>query len=119
MNFGDRIIVFGACLLVTVLPLIIVLSAFAGPGAWVLFVSGIVIADSAIGKTLRDGLAGPVVISVVKFVGFALFFWWSMHFLLGGRESWRRGLPGCCRHRALLGGPRRVRCPLLLLDDCF
>jgi membrane protein len=34
-----------------------------------------------------------VVISVVEFVGFALFFWWSMHFLLGGRESWRGVFP--------------------------
>ena len=29
MDFGDRIIIFGACLLVSVLPLIIVLSAYA------------------------------------------------------------------------------------------
>ena len=164
MNFGDRVVIFGVCLLVSVLPLIIVLSAFAGhwiqddiaqhlglsaqgdrvveglfkPSltsfdlatfvsllvsfagtvavarsieviyerafgfsplgqrqgllrcvVWVLFVGGIVIADSAIGKTLRDGPAGPVVINAVEFVGFALFFWWSIHFLLAGRESWR------------------------------
>lgn len=168
VNFGDRIIIFGACLLVSVLPLIIVLSAFAGHRVqddiaqhlglstqgdrvveglfkasvksfdlaifvslllsfagtvavarsveviyerafeysplglrqgwlrcvvWVLFVGGVVIADSAIGKTLRDGPAGPVVISVVECVGFAVFFWWSIHFLLGGRESWRGTLP--------------------------
>jgi hypothetical protein len=30
VNFGDRIIIFGACLLVSDLPLIIVLSAFVG-----------------------------------------------------------------------------------------
>jgi membrane protein len=168
VDFGDRIIIFGACLLVSVLPLIIVLSAYAGhrlqddiaqhlglsrqgdtvveglfkasvkgfdlgvfvslllsfagtiavarsveviyerafdhpplPRAggwlrcvvWVLFVGGIVIADSAIGKTLRDGPAGPAVISVVEFVGFSRFFWWSIHFLLAGRESWRAVLP--------------------------
>jgi hypothetical protein len=30
VDFGDRIIIFGACLLLSVLPLIIVLSAYAG-----------------------------------------------------------------------------------------
>jgi membrane protein len=168
VNFGDRIIIFGACLLVSVLPLIIVLSAIAGHRVqddiaqhlglsaqgdrvveglfkasvksfdlaiilslllsfagtvavarsveviyerafgfsplgprqgllrclvWVLFVSGVVIADTAIGKTLRDEPAGPAVISLVEFVGFAFFFWWSIHFLLGGRESWRGVFP--------------------------
>jgi membrane protein len=163
VDFGDRIIIFGACLLLSVLPLIIVLSAFAGHRidddiaqhlglsrqgdrvveglfkasvssfdlaifvslvlsfagtvavarsveviyerafgypplrprqgllrcvVWVAFVSGIVVADGAIGKGLRDGPAGPLVISVVELIGFALFFWWSIHYLLGGRESW-------------------------------
>jgi len=60
---------------------------------WVLFVSGVVIADSAIGKTLRDGPAGPLVFSLVELAGFTLFFWWSIHFLLGGRESWRHVAP--------------------------
>ena len=164
VDFGDRIIIFGACLLVSVLPLIIVLSAYAGhriqddiaqhlglsgqgdrvvegmfkasvtgfdlaifvslllsffgtvavarsveviyerafelpplPSVqgllrcvvWVGFVSAVAIADSAIGKTLRDGPAGPLLFSLAEFVGFTLFFWWSIHFLLGGRESWR------------------------------
>ena len=168
VNFGDRIIIFGACLLVSVLPLIIVLSAFAGHRiqddiaqhlglsaqgdrvveglfkasvksfdlailvslllsfagtvavarsvegiyerafqysplgrrqgwlrcvVWVVFISGIVIADSAIGKALRDGPAGPLLIGLVEFAGFSLFFWWSIHFLLGGRESWRGAFP--------------------------
>jgi membrane protein len=168
VDFGDRIIVFGACLLLSVLPLIIVLSAYAGHRieddiarhlglsrqgdlvveglfkasvksfdlailvslllsffgtvavarsveviyerafdqaplsklqgwircvVWVLFVSGFVVADGSIGKTLRDGPAGPVVIAVVEFVGLGLFFWWSLHFLLGGRKSWGGVLP--------------------------
>jgi membrane protein len=165
VDFGDRILVFGACLLLSVLPLIIVLSAFAdhqidqdiathlglsdkgvqiveglfaasntsfnlsvfvglvlsffGTIAvarsveviyerafelpplsrrqgwvrcmiWVVAVAGVGIGDATIGKTLRDGPAGPAVISVVELVGFILFFWWSIHFLLGGREPWRR-----------------------------
>jgi membrane protein len=60
---------------------------------WVVVVSGILVGDTAIGKTLRDGPAGPLVISLVELVGFTLFFWWSLHFLLGGRESWRRVRP--------------------------
>jgi membrane protein len=163
VDFGDRIIIFGACLLLSVLPLIIVLSALAGHRieddiaqhlglnrqgdrvveslfhasvssfdlaifvslvlsfagtvavarsveviyerafaypplrqrqgllrcvVWVLLVSGVVIADGAIGKALRDGPAGPLVMGVVELVGFMLFFWWSIHYLLGGRESW-------------------------------
>ena len=165
MDFGDRILVFGACLLLSVLPLIIVLSAYAShridgdiathlglsaQGAriveglfsasntsfnlsvlvglvlsflgtiavarsveliyerafghppltrkqgwvrctvWVAAVTGVVIGDATIGKMLRDGPAGPVVIGSVEMVGFTLFFWWSIHFLLAGREPWRR-----------------------------
>jgi membrane protein len=168
VDFGDRIIIFGACLLLSVLPLIIVLSAYAGhrieddiavhlglskqgdhvieglfqasvtgfdlaifigllmafagtlavarsveviyerafqhaplvPAkgwlrclVWVVLVSAVVIGDTAVGKTLRDGPAGPAIISVVEFAGFTLFFWWSIHFLLGGRETWRAVLP--------------------------
>jgi membrane protein len=168
VEFGDRIIIFGASLLLSVLPLIIVLSAFAShriqddiaqhlglsaqgdriieglfkasttsfnlgilvglmlafagtvavarsveviyerafklqPLAgreallrclvWVVFVSGVAIGDAAIGKTLRDGPAGPLVIGLVELAGFTLFFWWSIHFLLGGREPWLRVLP--------------------------
>jgi membrane protein len=169
MEFGDRILVFGASLLLSVLPLIIVLSAYAnhrieddiathlglstqgdrvveslfkasnaasfnlsilvglllsffgtiavarsveviyerafgypplplGKGwlrcvIWVIFVSAVAIGDATIGKTLRDGPAGPVVIGAVEVVGFAIFFWWSIHFLLGGRASWRQVRP--------------------------
>lgn len=168
VDFGDRILIFGACMLLSVLPLIIVLSAyanhriqddiaqhlglsaqgdrvieglftasassfnfavlvglllsFAGTLAvarsveaiyerafdlpplarpegwlrcvvWIILVSMVVVGDGAIGKALRDGPAGPLVIGVVETVGFALFFWWSMHFLLGGREPWGKVLP--------------------------
>jgi membrane protein len=60
---------------------------------WVVFIAAVAIVDASIGKTLRDGPAGPVVIGLVEVVGFTLFFWWSIHFLLGGRESWRHVLP--------------------------
>ena len=55
---------------------------------WVLFVGGVAVADSAVGRTLRDGPAGPVVFVLVEIIGFTLFFWWSIHFLLAGRETW-------------------------------
>ncbi len=167
VEFGDRIIIFGACMLLSVLPLIIVLSAYAGhrvqddiarhlglsaqgtrvveglfrasvssfnlaifvslllslagtvavarsveviyerafdlpPLArsqgwlrclvWVLVISGVLISDGAIDKALRDD-AGPVVFGLVEFALFTLFFWWSLHFLLAGRESWRHVRP--------------------------
>jgi membrane protein len=60
---------------------------------WVAVVAAVVIGDGAFGKTLRDGPAGPLVVSVVELAGFTLFFWWSVHFLLGARESWRAVLP--------------------------
>ena len=168
VGFGDRIIIFGASLLLSVLPLIIVLSAFAshriqddivsrlglsGQGAriidglfrasvdsfnlaifvslllsfagtvavarsvatiyerafahpplagvrgltrsvvWVVLIAGVVIGDAAIGRTLRDDPAGSVLLGITEFVGFTLLFWWSIHFLLGGREPWRRLRP--------------------------
>jgi membrane protein len=171
VDFGDRILVFGACLLLSVLPLIIVLSAFAShqidddiathlglsargghiveglfaasttsvnfsvilglllsfagtisvarsveviyerafehpPLAraqgwlrctvWVVVVAGIAIGDTAAGRALRDGPAGPAVMAIMaitEMVGFTVFFWWSIHFLLAGREPWRRVRP--------------------------
>jgi membrane protein len=168
VDFGDRIIIFPACLLLSVLPLIIVLSAYAGHHieddiaqhlglstqgdhvveglfkasvtgfdlavfvgllmsfagtiavarsveviyerafehppltraqgwlrclVWVVLVAAVVIGDGAVGKTLRDSPAGAGVISVVEFAGFSVFFWWSIHFLLAGRETWRAVLP--------------------------
>jgi membrane protein len=60
--------------------------------AWVVVISGVLIADGAIDKTLRRD-AGSVVFSMVEFVLFTVFFWWSLHFLLAGRQSWRAVLP--------------------------
>jgi membrane protein len=163
VDFGNQVIMFGACLLLSVLPLLIILSAYAshriqddiarrlGLSAqgvrvieglfkasvtsfnlaicvallvslagtiavgrsvetiyerafdrpplprgeswlrctvWVLAIAGVLIADGAIDRALRDD-AGPAVFGLVEFAVFTLFFWWSMHFLLGGRESWR------------------------------
>jgi membrane protein len=168
VDFGDRILAVGASMLLSVLPLIIVLSAYAShriddditthlglsaqgdriveslftvsntsfslavlvglllsfvgtvavarsvevvyerafqepplsPGqgwlrcaVWVVVAAVVVVGDGAVGKSLRDGPAGPLVLGLVEVVGFLLFFWWSLHFLLGGRESWRQVRP--------------------------
>jgi membrane protein len=167
VDFGDQIIIFGASLLLSVLPLIIVLSTYAshriqddiarhlglsaqgtrvvdglfkasaaslnlavllglllslagtivvgrsvemiyerafdqpplsrGEGwlrctVWVVVISGVLITDGAIDQALRRD-AGSVVFGLVEFVLFSLFFWWSIHFLLAGRESWRAVRP--------------------------
>jgi membrane protein len=167
VDFGDRIIIFGASMLLSVLPLVIVLSALAshriqddiahhlglsGQGSrvieglfkasvksfnlaiaiglvlslagtaavarsveviyertfdfpplpktrgwvrclvWVAVISVVFIADGAIERNLIDDI-GHIGFGIFEFVLFTLFFWWSMHYLLGGRESWRRVLP--------------------------
>ncbi len=168
VDFGDRIIIFGAAMLLSVLPLIILLSAFANRrvddniadhlglnrqgeriveglfkatnvsfsfgvllslllsiagtiavarsvqviyeqvfaltnirgrrnllrcAVWAVSVAALLIVDATVGRTLRDGPAGPVVLGLVDFAGLTLFFAWTIHFLLGGREPWRRIVP--------------------------
>jgi membrane protein len=168
VNFGDQIILFGAALLLSVLPLVILLSAYAshrvdndivghlgldnqgariveglfrsdnvsfnlgimvslllgiagtvavarsvqliyeksfeqpearGAGkwvrcfVWVLVVGGVVMGEATLGRTLRDEPAGRLVLGVVELVALTVFFWWSVHFLLGGRVGWRRAFP--------------------------
>jgi membrane protein len=168
VDFGSRIVMFGASMLLSVLPLILLLSAFANsrvdddisghlglnsqgarivgglfrtPGAsfnsaillslvlslvgtiavarsiqevyerafgdtpsrgtrnllrcavWVAGVAALLIGDAAISRALRDGPAGPLVLGLVDFFALTLFFWWTVRFLLGGREPWRRIVP--------------------------
>jgi membrane protein len=62
-------------------------------GIWVVAVAGLVIADGAISGSLRDAPAGRLVLGLVDFTGLTLFFLWSLHFLLAGREPWRRVAP--------------------------
>ncbi len=163
IEFGDRIILFGSALLLSVLPLIILLSAlassrvdddiarhlglgrqgsrileglfrtsnvsfnlgifvslvlsFAGTMAvaksiqviyegtfeqehargagnllrcfvWVAGLAGLLILDGEISGPLRHRPGGPVILGLVDFVLLTLFFWWSLHFLLAGKESW-------------------------------
>jgi len=168
VEFGDRIILFGAALLLSVLPLIILLSALASqrvdddiakhlglnpqgsriveglfrsttisfnlgvlvslllalggtiamarsvqviyerafdqPHArgignllrglvWIGGLAGLLILDATISGPLRNGPAGPVVLGLVDFIALTACFWWSIHFLLAGQESWARVRP--------------------------
>jgi membrane protein len=169
VDFGSRIIIFGASMLLSVLPLIVLVSAFANRdvdnsisqrlglnhqaarivdslfttspaafnsaivlslaisavgtilvarsvqelyertfdkspaegkprnllrcAAWVISLAVLIAADAATSKTLLDLPAGPLVLGLVDFAAMTLFFWWSVHFLLGGREPGRRIVP--------------------------
>lgn len=55
---------------------------------WAVAVAGLLIADGAISRELRGSPARTVVSALVGLVGLTLFFWWTMHFLLAGREPW-------------------------------
>jgi membrane protein len=56
--------------------------------AWVGIVLAALIAEGSVSGTER--LAGPVVQALVTFVLVAIFFAWTIHFLLDGRVPWRR-----------------------------
>ena len=61
--------------------------------SWVACVGALLIADAAISKPIEHAPAGLVLAGLVDFAFLAVFFWWTMHFLLAGRESWRRLRP--------------------------
>jgi membrane protein len=57
---------------------------------WVVVLCAVVAFESFVGRPARNASAGPVLAALVTFAVMALFFWWTMHFLLGGRVSWRK-----------------------------
>jgi membrane protein len=61
--------------------------------AWALVAAAEVYVDAMISKPLRDLPAGRVFLGLGNLVIVTAFFWWGLHFLLGGRESWRRLFP--------------------------
>jgi membrane protein len=56
---------------------------------WVLVLLGLAIGAAAYDYPLRRD-AGPVVRGLVSFVLITGFLWWTMHFLLAGRLTWRQ-----------------------------
>jgi membrane protein len=58
---------------------------------WLAFLVGWLFVTGLVGPAVRS--AGPAVSVVVSLIGFILFGWSTMWFLLGGRVSWRRLVP--------------------------
>ena len=54
---------------------------------WTGVLFGVLVTESVISQAVRAG--GPVAEGLVIYAGTAAFFWWTMHFLLAGRVSWR------------------------------
>jgi membrane protein len=46
--------------------------------------------ESIVGRPARNASAGAALAELVTFAVMAPFFWWTMHFLLAGRVTWRR-----------------------------
>jgi membrane protein len=57
-------------------------------GVWAFAVATVLVVDGAVSRPLRDSPDRPLVSALVALVGLTLFFWWTMHFLLAGREPW-------------------------------
>jgi membrane protein len=60
---------------------------------WTGVVCLVVSLESVAGRPVRNVSAGAGLVELVTFAIMAPFFWWTMHFLLAGRVSWRRLLP--------------------------
>jgi membrane protein len=57
--------------------------------AWVAMLGALLVADGVLSRVLRDSPASAVVSGLVDLAALTLFFWWTIHFLLAGRQSWR------------------------------
>jgi membrane protein len=60
---------------------------------WAMAAAAEVVLDAVISRPLRDLPAGRVFLGVGNLVIVLALFWWGLHFLLRGRESWRRLFP--------------------------
>jgi membrane protein len=60
---------------------------------WALAVAAEVVVDALISRPLRDLPAGRVFLGLGNLVIVLALFWWGIHFLLRGEESWRRLFP--------------------------
>ena len=56
---------------------------------WVAVLGALLIADGVLSRELRGSPLRPEVSGLVDLAVLILVFWWSIHFLLAGRESWR------------------------------
>jgi membrane protein len=60
---------------------------------WALAVAAEVVVDALISRPLRDLPAGRVFLGLGNLLMVLALFWWGLHFLLRGEESWRRLFP--------------------------
>jgi membrane protein len=60
---------------------------------WALVAAAEVYVDALISRPLRDLPAGRVWLGLGNLVLVTALFWWGLHFLLRGRETWRRLFP--------------------------
>jgi membrane protein len=60
---------------------------------WLAALCAAMTAEGAVARPARNLAGGVGLAQVVTFAILAPFFWWTMHFLLAGRVSWRRLLP--------------------------
>jgi membrane protein len=57
-----------------------------------------------VSRPVRDVAGGFALVQLVTIGVYFPFFWWTMHFLLAGRVSWRRMLPSAIVTSAFLAG---------------
>jgi membrane protein len=57
---------------------------------WVVCVGALLVVDAMTYKRIERTGIGTVLEPIVEISVLTLFFWWSMHFLLAGRRSWRQ-----------------------------
>jgi membrane protein len=60
---------------------------------WAVVAAGEVYVDALISRPLRGLPGGRVFLGLGNLVVVTAFFWWGLHFLLRGREPWRRVFP--------------------------
>ena len=60
---------------------------------WIVVLCGVVAAESLAERPVSSASAGGWLAPLVTVAIMAPFFWWTMHFLLGGRVPWRQLLP--------------------------
>jgi membrane protein len=57
---------------------------------WVVVLGALLIADGVLSREMRGSPARPMVSGLMDLAALTAFFWWTIHFLLAGREPWRR-----------------------------
>jgi membrane protein len=55
---------------------------------WIAVLCGILALESVVDRPAQRLAGGNALIELITFALFAPFFWWTMHFLLGGRVGW-------------------------------